>query len=85
LNQEIDSRKKRRYLSQMECAERRSLFRKYEVWVQTYAKAVRQLNSIATAAMRDEWRLAWNVAERARKTADEALRMLKDHTADHKC
>ena len=82
---EIDTRKDQRYGSRMECPERRSLFRKYAVGVQSYAEAVRRLHSVATAAMREEWRSAWELAERARKMADDALGHLKNHTAKHKC
>jgi hypothetical protein len=69
----------------MDCYEKFSLRRKYDLYVRAYSEAVGQLVAVSSLATRSEWKLAWDLAGRARLLCDETLRQLRQHTAEHGC
>ncbi len=71
--------------AEMDCHDKRSLGRKYALYVRAYSEAVGKLVAVSSLATRSEWELAWDLAGRARLLCDEALDQLQAHTAEHGC
>ena len=70
---------------QMECHDKRSLLRKYALYVRAYSEAAGQVLAVSSQATRSEWALAWDLANRARFLCVDTLNQLKQHTAEHGC
>ena len=69
----------------MACDEKRSLRRKFILYVRAYSEAVEQLNAVGPLATGSEWDLAWDLTSRARLLCEETLQKLQAHTAEHGC
>jgi hypothetical protein len=69
----------------MDCNDKRSIWRKHALYVEAYSEAVGKLVAVSSLATRSEWELAWDLAFRARFLCDEALKQLREHTAEHGC
>jgi len=71
--------------TQMNCHEKRSLLRKYTLYLRAYSEAAGQVLAVSSQATRSEWDLAWELANRARFLCVDTLNELKVHTAEHSC
>jgi hypothetical protein len=69
----------------MLCPEKRSLLRKYKLYVRAHKDAVEQLSLISLEAARAEWDLALVIATRASNISNEAFLLLQKHTQEHGC
>jgi hypothetical protein len=69
----------------MICPDKRSLARKYGLYVRAYSEAVEQLSLIGSKAARADWDLAWALASRARQMCDDAFSQLQKHKEEHGC
>jgi hypothetical protein len=70
---------------QMDCHDKRSLWRKYALYARAYSEAIGQLIAFSSLAPRSEWELAWDLASRARLLCEDARDQLQQHTAEHGC
>ena len=69
----------------MDCDEKRSLWRKYALYVRAYSEACSKVLAVSSRATRSEWELAWDLANRARFLCVDTLNQIKQHTAEHGC
>jgi hypothetical protein len=69
----------------MGCAERNALVRLCETYVREYTEAVRQLGGLSFRLAKDDWQLAYELAERARLKSAEVLEKLRRHSEEHGC
>jgi hypothetical protein len=71
--------------AEIQCADKVSLRRKYNLYVRAYSEAVNQLTAVSSIATRAEWELAWKLANRAKQLCDDTLAEIRQHKAVHGC
>ena len=69
----------------MNCAHKETLIQLANTLTREYSEAVSRLSSVPLQMGRDEWMLAWKLAERARQKSGEMLEALKQHRLEHGC
>ena len=69
----------------MFCHNKRSLVKKYSLYVRAYKDAVEQLTLISSKAAKADWDLAYALATRAHELSEAAFLQLRKHTEEHGC
>jgi hypothetical protein len=72
-------------MQNLDCHDKRSLRRKYALYVRAYSEAVGKLVAVSSIATRSEWELAWNLTARTQLLCDDTRNQLQEHTAEHGC
>jgi hypothetical protein len=69
----------------MICARKETLIKLSRVYSKEYSEAVMKMGGITRKIAKDDWTLAWNLAERARRRSADILIQLRRHTEEHGC
>ena len=69
----------------VDCQNKRSLARKYALYVRASSEAVDKLVAASSLEATSEWESALDLAARARLLCNETLDQLQAHAAEHGC
>ncbi len=69
----------------MDCNDKRSLRRRYTLYVRAYSDACNKLIALSRKAKMSESDSAWDLTDRARLLCLDTLNKLKRHIAGHGC
>lgn len=69
----------------VDCQSKRSLARKYALYVRASSEAIDKLVAVSSLEVTSEWELALDLAARARLLCNETLNQLQAHAAEHGC